>query len=52
MPNVRAIHLNPKNTSGYSRCGMKLSEVKWVLDTNDVTCNSCLRLLAKDKTIW
>lgn len=53
MPQVKAIHWNPDVKMGprgwASRCGRLLRNVDWRTDKADVTCNNCLRLIAKDK---
>lgn len=52
MPNVKAIHWNPpENTHpeqiGKTRCGQDLAVRVWRHDIKDVTCNTCLRLVAR-----
>lgn len=51
MPAIKAIHLNPDNSWGISRCGKRLANVIWRSDPKDVTCNLCLRLIEKDKRL-
>lgn len=51
MPKTPAIHYNPSQTKGISRCGKKLAHLLWRTDPNDATCNLCIRLIAKDRML-
>lgn len=49
MPAVKAVHWNPPGASGKTRCGRPLARHDHREDAADVTCNNCLRLIAKDR---
>lgn len=55
MPQADTVHWNPPESvpqwsqyKGKTRCGLKLRDGHWKEDINDVTCNRCQQLHARD----